>query len=170
LSFDSPQIKILEDSLTTFLAGKNLLYGDPKIIFFKTVRGILAATQSDFQQGFIKNLRTEIRGEVDSDFLAQATRLLDDGLKDSAAMLIGAVLEDTLRQLCLKHEVSEGSNIESMNIPLRKEGIYNLLVQQQVTAWAAIRNNADHGHFNEYDLLQVKNMHQGVLDFIVKFL
>ncbi len=170
LSFDSPQLKILEDSFTTILEEDNLLYGDPKSIFFMTVRGILAGTHSDFQQGFIKNLRAEIRGEVDADFLAQAIRLLNDELKDPAAMLIGAVLEDSLRQLCLKHEVTEGLNIESMNIPLKRAGIYNLPVQQQVTAWAAIRNKADHGHFNEYDLLQVKNMHQGVLDFIVKFL
>ena len=57
-----------------------------------------------------------------------------------------------------------------MNYPLKKEGVYGLPVQQQVTAWASFRNKADHGHFDDYDMHQVKLMHQGVTDFIVKYL
>ena len=34
-------------------------------------------------------------------------------------MLVGAVLQDQLRQLCRKHNVPEGDKIEAMNARLR---------------------------------------------------
>lgn len=85
----------------------------------------------------------------EADFLQQADRL-GERLKDPAAMLIGAVLEDALRQLCRKHGIPEGDSIEAMNEPLRKASTYGLPQKQQVTAWATIRNKADHARFNEY--------------------
>src|SRR5262249_56818471 len=99
---------------------------------------------NDLEAGLIPDLHSRIRSEVEGDFLAQAARLLDERLKDPAAMLIGAVLEDALRQLCGKHGVAEGKTIELMNEPLRQKGVYGLPQKQQVTAWAAIRNKADH--------------------------
>lgn len=163
------QIQTLENSLNEFLTG-GLYYGNRQEKLFIIFKGILRAVSSDYKKGFVKDLRTEIRAEVETDFLSQAGRLLEEKLKDPAAMLIGAVLEDTLRQLCKKHGVPEGANIESMNAPLKKAGVYGLPVQQQVTAWAAIRNKADHARFDGYDLQQVKLMHQGVGGFIAKFI
>ena len=66
--------------------------------------------------------------------------------------------------------VKEGQNIESMNIPLRLADVYNLTVQKQVTAWAGIRNDADHARLKDYELSQVKLMRQGITDFIAKHL
>jgi len=166
---NSSQIQILERSLNNYLLG-GIYNTTATSNLIATFNGFLKGTLSDFKIGFLKDLRAEIRVEVDTNFLSQANRLLNENLKDPAAMLIGAVLEDTLRQLCQKHGVSEGANIESMNAPLRTAGAYGLPVQQQVTAWAAIRNKADHGRFDEYDLGQVKLMHQGVLDFVARHL
>lgn len=108
------------------------------------VKGILAGIKSDFDGGYFTDIRTTIRSEVETDFLMQASRLLDEKSKDAAAMLIGAVLEDALRQLCQIHEVIEGDGIEKMNMPLKNAGVYGLPQQQQITAWAAIRNKAAH--------------------------
>lgn len=134
------------------------------------VIGILLSIKSDLEGGYLSDLRVSIRSEVEADFLGQAKRLLDEKLKDPSAMLIGAVLEDALRQLCLTHGVPEGNGIEKMNVPLRNAGVYGLPQQQQLTAWAAIRNKADHGHFDEYTLDEIRLMYQGVTDFIVKYL
>ena len=165
----SPQIQLLEKTMNTFLS-EDHLKSQPKGKMFIVFKGILRSTCSDYKKGFLRDLRAEIRSEIDVDFLDQAKRLLDNKLKDAAAMIIGAVLEDTLRQLCKKHGVPEGSNIESMNIPLKQADAYNLATQKQVTAWADKRNNADHARFDQYDIKEVKLMHQGVTDFIAKYL
>jgi len=169
LPMNSTPVRLLERSLDNYL--RQGIYDVTATGNFNViVRGLLKGISLDYKAGFLKDLRSEIRTEVETDFLSQANRLLDDKYKDSSAMIIGAVLEDTLRQLCQKHGVPEGSNIESMNIPLKKANVYSLTVQKQVTAWAGIRNDADHARFNNYDLSQVKLMHQGVLDFVAKHL
>jgi len=138
--------------------------------FGGAIHGVANALLNDLESGFLPDLRTTIRAEVEGDFLAQAHRLLEEGLKDPAAMLLGAVLEDALRQLCRKHGVPEGNSIEAMNEPLRKADIYGLPQKQQVTAWAAIRNKADHGRFSEYTEPEIRVMHQGLTGFIATLL
>ena len=140
LSPQSYQIETARNALTTFVTSTAMYDGQFRRDLFDTFHGILSAVLIDFNEGFLKDLRLEIRTEVESDFLAQARRLLDEGYKDPAAMLLGAVLEDTLRQLCRMHNVQEGRNISSMNEPLRQAGVYGLPTKDQVTAWAAIRN------------------------------
>jgi len=170
LPSNSSQIQKLEVLLHNYLLSEKISNGFVKGNLYSKFIGFLMAIFSDYNEGFLKDLRIEIRAEVEIDFLSQAGSLFEEKLKDPAAMLIGAVLEDVLRQLCKKYGVQEGPNIESMNAPLKKAGAYGLPEQQQITAWAAIRNKADHAHFNEYDLAQVKLMHQGVTDFIAKYL
>jgi hypothetical protein len=134
--------------------------------FFAVIGGTAQGMLSDLEEGLLPDLAARIRSEVEGDLLGQAARLLNEGLKDAAAMLIGAVLEDALRQLCRKHNLPEGDTIEKMNEPLRQAGVYGLPQKQQVTAWAAIRNKADHARFGDYVEAEVRMMHQGVSGFI----
>ena len=39
-----------------------------------------------------------------------------------------------------------------------------------VAAWAAVRNKAAHGRFTDYTDTEVRQMHQGVADFVATFL
>jgi hypothetical protein len=164
------QVRLLEDSIKSYSGA----VGGTRDAKFETLlhdtRGILLALIADYEGGYLEDLRLKIRAEVESDFLAQAFRLIEeDHAKAPAAMLIGAVLEDALRQLCRKHEISEGKSIEAMNIPLRQKDVYTIVQQQQVTAWATIRNKAAHGHFEEFSLEEVRLMYQGVADFISRY-
>lgn len=138
--------------------------------FLDGVRGVAWGVRLDMEGNYFRDLRAQIREEVEGDFLGQATRLLGEGLKDPAAMLVGAVLEDALRQLCRKHGLPEGDSLEAMNEPLRRAGVYGLPQKQQITAWTAIRNKADHGRFAEYSLEEVRLMHQGVSGFVATYL
>jgi len=167
---DDKQIQSLETSLNKYLSSGRIHYGFDKDDLYSVFLGYLKALNSDLKKGFLTNLRINARSEVECDFLSQADRLLKEKLKDPAAMVIGAVLEDALRQLCKKHDISEGQKIEAMNSPLRKAGAYTLAVQKQITAWADIRNNADHARFDQYDIAEVKLMYQGVTDFVAKYL
>jgi hypothetical protein len=164
------RIQSLDIALNKYLTGGHIYHGTESGQLYGIFLGFLTALASDYKGGFLTDLRLEIWSEVECDFLSQADRLLKEQFKDPAAMIIGAVLEDSLKQLCKKYSVPEGSSIESMNAPLKQAGAYTLTVQKQVTGWADIRNNADHARFNQYELPQVKLMYQGVTDFIAKYL
>ena len=138
--------------------------------FTVAIRGAASGLLNDVESGLLPDLAMRIRGDVEGDFLAQAHRLLEERQKDPAAMLVGAVLEDALRQLCRKHGVPEGDSIEAMNVSLRRAGVYGAPQQQAVTAWATIRNRADHGRFTEYTEPEVRLMHQGVAGFVATHL
>lgn len=53
-----------------------------------------------------------------------------------------------------------------MNANLAKAGVYNKLIQKQVTAYANIRNSAAHGKSDEYGEEDVSDM----LNYVQRFL
>lgn len=61
------------------------------VMLGRAVDGIARGLLSDLEAGLIPDLETRVRSEVEGDLLAQAHRLLEERLKDPAAMLIGAV-------------------------------------------------------------------------------
>lgn len=133
--------------------------------------GILRAVQHDIKSGLLRNLRGLLQAEIFADFLEMAEHLLREGYKDPAAVLLGAVLEDSLRKLAAMHKVATISSggkpltIDPLNASLAKAGAYGSLVQKQITTWANLRNDAAHGRFSAYDQDQVKQM----LLFVQKF-
>lgn len=133
--------------------------------------GILKGIQHDIKSGLLSDLRRLLHAEIFADFLDMSEHLLEEGYKDAAAVLLGAVLEDSLRKLAGGHGVSTTAangkylTIDPLNVALAKKGIYGSLVQKQVTTWANLRNDAAHGHFTKYDTAQVKQM----LLFVQKF-
>lgn len=165
LGSNHPTVRDVDMMLSTYSKDPNI-----RNTPVEKMKGALLAIKSDLEGGYLENIRGKIRTEIEADFLGQAQYLLEDNLKDAAAMIIGAVLEDTLRQLCQNNGVPIGNGIEKMNAPLKSAGIYGLPQQQQITAWASIRNKADHGRFSDYSLEEVRLMHQGVNDFIIKYL
>src|SRR5579862_4321004 len=63
--------------------------------------GILTAIQSQIKGGWIETTKGLVTAEVFADFLEMAEHLLEQQYKDAAAVLVGGVLEEHLRQLCL---------------------------------------------------------------------
>jgi hypothetical protein len=111
--------------------------------------GVLQAAQSDFKDGMFDNIRRLVRADVLDDFLSQAEELLSSGFSEASVSLGGAILEDTLRKLCDKQAppiiYAKKTSIEALNVSLARESVYNLLVQKTITAFAQLRNDADHG-------------------------
>jgi hypothetical protein len=133
--------------------------------------GIIKGIQTDIRTGLIEDFRALVQAEVFSDFLEMAEHLLETNYKDPAAVLLGAVLEDTLRKLAVKSGIpviapnGKPLTLDPLNVALAKAGNYGPLIQKQVTSWANLRNDAAHGHFEKYDPEQVKHM----LLFVQKF-
>lgn len=136
-----------------------------------SVVGILKGIEHDIKSGMLTNFRSLVQAEIFADFLDMAEHLLREGYKDASAVLLGAVLEDSLRKIADVNGVnilnSKGKPLTSdpLNAALAKKDVYNALVQKQITSWANLRNDAAHGHFDRYDSAQVQQM----LLFVQKF-
>ena len=68
-------------------------------------RGILSAARDELAGGWLNTTRGLVSAEIFSDFLEMAQHLLDAGYEDPAAVVVGSVLEEHLRQLCQKHNI-----------------------------------------------------------------
>jgi hypothetical protein len=136
--------------------------------------GILNAFRADLSAGYLRSTEELIHADVFGDFLEMARELLDKGYKDAAAVIVGSVLEEHLRQLAAKHGVGLAApggtpkKADTLNAELEKAGAYNMLEQKQVTAWLGLRNDAAHGHYDRYDHRQVGSMQSGVHDFLIR--
>tara|TARA_R100001369_G_C3302953_1_gene166052 strand:- start:834 stop:1319 length:486 start_codon:yes stop_codon:yes gene_type:complete len=107
-----------------------------------------------------------------------AEHLLKSDNKDAAAVIIGVLLEEHLRQLRTNNKIDVANEKDGKLIPLKakrinskpdKVGIYNKIDQNGVTAQLDLRNNAAHGNYSKYDKRQVEMMYDFVLNFISKY-
>lgn len=135
-------------------------------------QSILKAAKEDIEGGYLKNLETLVSADIFTDFLEMSEYLLEQGYKDPAASLIGAVLENGLRKIAKNKGIKLKSreNISSLNNKLADAQIYNRLTQKMIKVWNEIRDNADHGIFSEYDSDKVKDMLKGVRKFLEQYL
>jgi hypothetical protein len=137
------------------------------------IAGVLSALRSAYEAGYIQTVVELIHADVFTDFLEMAEYLLSEGYKDPAAVLIGSVLEEHLRQLCVKSEVAiiasgKTKKAEQLNTDLSGHGVYSKLDQKSVTAWLDLRNKAAHGKYNEYSKEQVTFLSESVRDFMTR--
>lgn len=138
-------------------------------------RGILKAVKNEIEGGWIFTIKGLVSAEIFSDFLEMAEYLLKEGFKDPAAVMIGSVLEEHLRQLCIKNGletsiIKEGKanpkKADLINAELTSIELYNKLDQKSITSWLDLRNKAAHGKYSEYTKGQVELMLMGVNNFM----
>ena len=134
--------------------------------------GVLKAAKEDIEGGYLQKVEALVSAEVFNDFLEMAEHLLDNQYIHPAASLIGAVLEDGLRRICNNNGIiiKSREDISSLNQKLAAKGIYNPLQLKQIQVWNDIRNNADHGNFDQYKVDDVKEMLGGVRKFLTNYL
>ncbi len=132
--------------------------------------GILTALKEDLELGYLTRVKDLVSAEIFTDFIEMSQHLLNNNYKDPAASLVGAVLENGLRQIAQKHtvEVKSGDDIGSLNTKLADKEVYSRLIQKQIQAWKAIRDSADHGKFGDYKSDDVKAMLEGVQRFLAE--
>lgn len=129
---------------------------------------ILGRLKSEIENGYLRKTANIISAEVFGDFLEMAQHLLDEGYKDPAASLTGAVLEDGLRRIARNNNitVTERDHLSSLRDRCFSKKLFNNLVRDQITTWTTLRNFADHGKFTEYTAQQVGSMISDVGSFL----
>lgn len=124
---------------------------------FLNLKAVLLAAKDDYEGGYLSKLKILVQSEVFDSELEQADELLASGYTVAAAVIAGVVLETGLREMCSDNSLPSGK-LDKMNADLAKAGIYNKLVQKQITALADIRNSAAHGHPEQFSSDDVRNM------------
>jgi hypothetical protein len=150
---------------------------DPEVT--RGLAGIVLGLLEDYRHGFLDSVRELVHADLFSDYLDMAGHLIDEGYKDPAAVIVGSSLEAHLRKLCDKHGVAttrlrDGKDVslttDMLNAELaRDEKAYGKNEQKSVTAWLGIRNDAAHGHYDNYTAEQVKLLLMSVKDFISRY-
>jgi hypothetical protein len=137
------------------------------------VAGILGALRTAYVAGYLETVAELIHADLFAGFLEMADYLLTEGYKDAAAVIVGSVLEEHLRQLCAKRSIttlagSKQKKADALNNELGSNGAYSKLDQKSVTAWLDMRNKAAHGHYGEYTKDQASLVLQCVRDFMAR--
>ncbi len=150
---------------------------DIEVYRAEQAKGILNAVNREIEGGWIFTVKGLVSAEIFSNFLEMAEHLLEEGFKDAAAVMIGSVLEEHLRQLCISNSIEteihqKGKTVfkkaDRLNAELSSTDVYNKLDNKSVTSWLDLRNNAAHGRYSEYSKDQVELMYQGVSNFMIR--
>ena len=135
----------------------------------------MSAAKDEVLGGWSKTATGIVSAEIFSDFLEMAEHLLDSGYKDAAAVMVGGMLEEHLRQLCRKHSIPVSSPASTkpkaagnLNAELAGEKAYSKIDEKMVTSWLGLRNSAAHGKYDEYTGDQVQLMLDGVGNFTAR--
>jgi hypothetical protein len=131
------------------------------------LKAVFLAAKEDYEGGYLNSVRNLVKAEVFGSELDQAKELFSAGYRAAAAVVAGVVLETTIRQMCADRSIAYGK-LDKMNADLAKSGAYNLLVQKKLTALADIRNNAAHGHPEQFKDSDVSEMIVYVEDFVAE--
>lgn len=142
--------------------------------------GIVSALKGDLENDLLISLHELVHAEIFSDYLDMSEYLLNEGFKDSSAVIVGSTLESHLRELCKKYgieiEITNNSGkktfkkADSMNADLARMQVYNNVNMKQITAWLSLRNSAAHGKYNEYNKDDIKLMISGIRNFMINYI
>lgn len=93
-------------------------------------------------------------------FLSEAEKYLETGRHQSAAILAGDALEDTLRKLCAANcvIVSTKASAEIMNAELASRGVYDDQMEQRLHRAASLSDKANCGLWSDFSKQDVELM------------
>ena len=131
------------------------------------LQGIVQAARSDYEGGYLFSLKSQVSGEIFGDFVVLAKRCLDEGNKDTAAVLAAAALEDALKAYADRNglEVSEKSMQEVVNA-LKAKGLVGGAQKSLLDVMPRIRDYAMHANWEKIGAEDVRS----VIGFVEQFL
>ncbi|MGO9338427.1 MAG: hypothetical protein ACLPH3_23530 [Terracidiphilus sp.] len=137
------------------------------------IAGVLTALRDAYALGYLTTVSELIHADLFSDFIEMAEYLMSEGYKDPAAVIVGSVLEEHLRQLCAKSGLpttagGKSKKADKLNADLANASVYSKLDLKSITSWLDLRNKAAHGKYSEYTKEQVQLLIQSIQDFMTR--
>lgn len=136
---------------------------------------VIEAAKQDAEAGYLIHRDMLITADAFENFLEQAEYLLSQNYKDAAAVLVGGVLEATLRKMCGLRDIEIGARekIGTLNDKLAKHAdppAYSSMDHKQIIVWAELRDNAAHAHYDKYSDQDAADMLKWVRDCAARHL
>jgi len=132
------------------------------------------ALRREYELGHAQSFTELVHADTFSSFIEMAIHLQEEGYKDAAAVIIGSVLEQHLRELCIKNQIQietggKPKKADTLNAELAGQQVYSKLDQKNATAWLGLRNEAAHGKYGNYTGQQVRLAIDAIQYFIARF-
>lgn len=129
---------------------------------------VLRALSEELQMGFLYGVEMLVARDMLDTIVEEAKVLLQAKYKDAAAIYCRVILETSIKKLCDNNKITyrKKEKLNSLSNKLRKRGLLNLPEWRQIQAWTDIGNSAAHGKFSDYTEDDVKNMLNGIENFI----
>jgi hypothetical protein len=133
------------------------------------LRGVLSTTKAEIEAGLLKSIRGQARGEILADFIILAKDAIDNGVKDVAAVLSCAALEDGLKRFAesIGLEV-EAKDLSEVINALKAAGALAGPQAKVIQSFVGIRNRAMHADWEKMDTSEVHSVIGFVQDFVAK--
>jgi hypothetical protein len=146
------------------------------------LRGVLVTMERDYRAGMSRTLDEHVHAALLEELIGQADRHLDAGENAAAAIVMGAALEQHLRQLAgrldVAFEIPDARGVlhakpaQRLNDDLRLTPAYQHVEWQQIQRWLQTREQAARGELaNDPTIaptleVELRRMAGGVREFI----
>jgi uncharacterized protein YutE (UPF0331/DUF86 family) len=132
-----------------------------------TMLGILTSAAAEWRNGLINTLELRYVSLAFEDFLEHATIYNDQGRQMEAAVLASAVLEDTIKRLCQKHNIAtDDKTLDSLISSLKASRVLGKVKAERLRSFAALRNQAFHAQWAGFDKRDLGQMIEGLEEIL----
>ncbi len=133
----------------------------------ETLRGIFAASKSDYSGGYLFNVESRLSGEIFADFVVAAKTALHEGQKDVAAVLACAALEDALKRFARSKGLDvDGRVMQEVVNAIKAKGLVTGAQKSLLDVMPKIRDWAMHAEWTKIQPQDVAS----VIGFVEQFL
>ncbi|MCK4558640.1 MAG: hypothetical protein KAV45_02580 [Calditrichia bacterium] len=130
---------------------------DVSLHSLKQMKGVLIGTKFDIEKGYLDSLESKIIIEIQTNFLSTAAEFAENGSKDQAAILACTVLEDSLKRLAQKNNLTDLLSKEMRVVAdgLFEKNIIEKSTLSSILGFRNLRNAAFHAQWDEVSLESV---------------
>jgi uncharacterized protein YutE (UPF0331/DUF86 family) len=144
--------------------------GIPSTVLQK-ILGVLRSVQDEARGGLLAKIEYQIFATAFDDFLDHATEFHKSGKAREAAVLVSAVLEDTLKRVAVKNGLAPaGASLDPLIDELMKLGVFTPVKAKRMKSFAGVRNSALHAEWEKLDLKDIGNAIDGVRELLDDYL
>jgi hypothetical protein len=133
--------------------------------------GVFLGAKEDFAAGFATTLEQTISGDIFGDILGLATAALEEGYKDSAAVLAAAAFEDSLKKIgTLKKLTFADKGLSEVVNALKANQILKGGAGKTAEHFVKFRNFALHANWDKITAEEVRSLIGFVREVLVQHL
>jgi uncharacterized protein YutE (UPF0331/DUF86 family) len=166
VSNTSPYVKEIEKILEHDDMKNGISYRTAKM-----VAGLLLSLRNELNEGFAKEMEYVVVAETFDDFLDHAAKYHKGNKKQESSVMASAVLEDTLKKIAKKNNLSvSGKTLEQVIDSLVESNVITSVKAKRVKGFSAVRNKALHAEWDEFDISDVGGLIKGIRGLLDDYL